>query len=74
MANTEEFFAVQNILEQWNYESNKETTSLVLAKYTDMNGKFSYCGATKDRLILCVNDEFNILENIVYTLGIQSRI
>lgn len=74
MAVTEEFFAIQNILEQWNCEFDKETISLVLAKYITMNGRFSHCGATKDRLTLCVNDEFSILENIVYTLGIQSKI
>lgn len=73
MSNTEEFQAIQNILEQWNYESNKETVSLVLEKYTNMNGKFSLCGATRDELSLCVNDEFNILENIVYTLGLRPR-
>lgn len=73
MENTEEFYAIQNILELWGYESDRETTSLVLSKYTGMMGKFSHCGSTKDGGVLCVNDEFNILENIVYTLGIQPK-
>lgn len=68
----DKFNAIQEALKE-NYEPSDEETSVILEKYLMMNGRFSLCGSTYKKLTLCVDDEFSILDNITYTLGIPLK-
>ncbi len=70
--NKDKFNAIHEVLQE-NYEIGNEEISLVLEKYLMMNGRFSLCGSTHKKLSLCVDDDFRILDNIAYTLGIPFK-
>lgn len=44
---------------------------VVLEKYVSMGGRFSYCGATNKKMHLELDDEFQMLDNIAYSLGLE---
>ncbi len=72
MNDKDKFNAIRKALKQ-GYETSDEEISLVLEKYLLMKGRFSLCGSTNRKLTLCIDDAFEILDNIAYTLGIPFK-
>ena len=58
-------------LKELGYRAEPNNLPLILEKYISMGGEFSLCGETNSPLHLELDDEFQILDNIAYTLGLE---
>ena len=53
------------------FTAESKLLPVVLEKYVSMGGRFSYCGATNKKMHLELDDEFQMLDNIAYSLGLE---
>ena len=57
--------------EKLGYSAEPDLLPIILEKYISMGGGFSLCGATNSPLHLELDDRFHILDNIVYSQGLE---
>jgi len=62
---------IEKALEKLGFAADPEFLSVILDKYVSMGGRFSYCGATDKKMHLELDDEFQILDNIAYSMGLE---
>lgn len=62
---------IENALKELGFAAEPGFLSVILDKYVSMGGRFSYCGATDKKLHLELDDEFQILDNIAYSMGLE---
>ncbi|MBP5769081.1 MAG: hypothetical protein J6W51_08345 [Fibrobacter sp.] len=62
---------IEKSLKELGYTAEPEFLPEVLEKYVSMGGRFSYCGATNKKLHLELDDEFQMLDNIACSLGLE---
>lgn len=62
---------IENALKELGFSTERDFLPVVLEKYVSMGGRFSYCGATNAKMHLELDDEFQILDNIAYSLGLE---
>lgn len=62
---------IENALKELGFSTERDFLPVVLDKYVSMGGRFSYCGATNAKMHLELDDEFQMLDNIAYSLGLE---
>lgn len=62
---------IENALKELGFSTERDFLPVVLDKYVSMGGRFSYCGATNAKMHLELDDEFQILDNIAYSMGLE---
>lgn len=62
---------IEKSLKELGYTAEPDFLPVILDKYVSMGGKFSYCGATNKKMHLELDDEFQMLDNIAYSLGLE---
>jgi hypothetical protein len=67
----EELQIIENALKELGFSTERDFLPVVLDKYVSMGGRFSYCGATNAKMHLELDDEFQMLDNIAYSLGLE---
>lgn len=62
---------IENALKELGFSTERVFLPVVLDKYVSMGGRFSYCWATNAKMHLELDDEFQVLDNIAYSLGLE---
>ena len=62
---------IEKSLKEIGFTAAPELLPVILDKYVSMGGRFSYCGATNKKMHLELDDEFQMLDNIAYSLGLK---
>lgn len=67
----EKIAIIEKTLQELGFAAEPEFLPVILDKYVSMGGRFSYCGATNAKMHLELDDEFQMLDNIAYSLGLK---
>ena len=62
---------IEKSLKELGFMAEPEFLPVILDKYVSMGGRFSYCGVTNTKMHLELDDEFQMLDNIAYSLGLE---